>query len=177
MPAIIARWAWMAGCKANLSVPSHRPEWWKSVRAVRAPLPPAGRQKGEFAHARHSGRWRGQPRRGRAIVSRAPGRPGPPAKEPYPHPQKKLATQSVFLYSAVYRNSIRENSKAKGSPAMTTSISTHIPPVTSPSRHRKNTAKPSSRLTRGSMLVDICLVLAWGATIPGLMWLGVAGGL
>jgi hypothetical protein len=27
------------------------------------------------------------------------------------------------------------------------------------------------------MLVDICLVLAWGATIPGLMWLGVAGGL
>ncbi|TEA77390.1 hypothetical protein [Allopusillimonas ginsengisoli] len=36
--------------------------------------------------------------------------------------------------------------------------------------------RTSSRLTRGSMLVDVCLVLAWGATIPGLMWLGVASG-
>lgn len=32
-------------------------------------------------------------------------------------------------------------------------------------------------LTRSAMLLDICLVLAWGATIPGLMWLGVASGL
>lgn len=31
-------------------------------------------------------------------------------------------------------------------------------------------------LTRGAMVADICLVAAWGATIPGLMWLGVAGG-
>jgi len=61
---------------------------------------------------------------------------------------------------------------------MNTSISTRIPTVKYPAiRSRKNTAKSSARLTRGSMLVDICLVLAWGATIPGLMWLGVAGGL
>ncbi|MYN11867.1 hypothetical protein GSY71_01700 [Pusillimonas sp. TS35] len=33
-----------------------------------------------------------------------------------------------------------------------------------------------SKLSRGAMLVDVCLVLAWGATIPGMMWLGVAGG-
>ncbi|MDX3894799.1 hypothetical protein [Pusillimonas sp.] len=31
-------------------------------------------------------------------------------------------------------------------------------------------------LTRGAMLADVCLVAIWGATIPGLMWLGVAGG-
>jgi len=31
-------------------------------------------------------------------------------------------------------------------------------------------------LTRGAMLRDICLVAMWGATIPGLMWLGAAGG-
>lgn len=31
-------------------------------------------------------------------------------------------------------------------------------------------------LSRGAMVVDVCLVLAWGATIPGLMWLGVASG-
>lgn len=34
----------------------------------------------------------------------------------------------------------------------------------------------SARLTRGAMVADICLVAAWGATIPGLMWLGAAGG-
>jgi len=34
----------------------------------------------------------------------------------------------------------------------------------------------SPKLTRGSMLADICLVLVWGAMIPGLMWLGAAGG-
>lgn len=33
-----------------------------------------------------------------------------------------------------------------------------------------------SYLTRGAMVADVCLVAAWGATIPGLMWLGVASG-
>jgi hypothetical protein len=32
------------------------------------------------------------------------------------------------------------------------------------------------RLSKGAMLVDVCLVAAWGASIPGLMWLGAAGG-
>lgn len=43
---------------------------------------------------------------------------------------------------------------------------------------------PPSRYSRGSaaqpalrtILADICLVAAWAAMIPGLMWLGVAGG-
>lgn len=34
----------------------------------------------------------------------------------------------------------------------------------------------TGRLTRGAMVTDVCLVAAWGATIPGLMWLGAAGG-
>ena len=34
----------------------------------------------------------------------------------------------------------------------------------------------SGRLSRGSMLADIFMVVIWGATIPGLMWLGAAGG-
>lgn len=33
-----------------------------------------------------------------------------------------------------------------------------------------------SNLTRGAMLVDICLVAVWGAMIPGVMWLGVVAG-
>jgi len=31
-------------------------------------------------------------------------------------------------------------------------------------------------LSRGAMLADVFLVAVWGATIPGLMWLGAAGG-
>ena len=53
--------------------------------------------------------------------------------------------------------------------------------------HFVSSAKPSaqpaetqrfrySRFTRGAMVVDICLVAAWGATIPGLLWLGEAVG-
>jgi len=33
-----------------------------------------------------------------------------------------------------------------------------------------------STVTRGAMLVDICLVAVWGAMIPGMMWLGVVAG-
>ncbi len=31
-------------------------------------------------------------------------------------------------------------------------------------------------LSRGAILADIFMVVVWGATIPGLMWLGAAGG-
>ncbi|MCC2595268.1 hypothetical protein LKR43_02840 [Pusillimonas sp. MFBS29] len=36
--------------------------------------------------------------------------------------------------------------------------------------------KKGARLSRGSMVADVCLVAVWGATIPGLMWLGAMGG-
>lgn len=59
-----------------------------------------------------------------------------------------------------------------------------FPPVQQPGQSRSSKAQrraPASGgtkkgLTRGSMLADVCLVAVWGATIPGLMWLGVAGG-
>ena len=31
-------------------------------------------------------------------------------------------------------------------------------------------------LSRGAILADVFMVVIWGATIPGLMWLGAAGG-
>jgi hypothetical protein len=31
-------------------------------------------------------------------------------------------------------------------------------------------------MTRKAMLIDVAMVLAWGAIIPGLMWLGAAAG-
>lgn len=34
----------------------------------------------------------------------------------------------------------------------------------------------SNQVTLKAMVTDVVLVLAWGAMIPGLMWLGVAGG-
>jgi len=60
-----------------------------------------------------------------------------------------------------------------------------FPPVQQPrqsrsrqpsSPQRSSGATQKGGLTRGSMFVDICLVAVWGATIPGLMWLGAAGG-
>ena len=37
-------------------------------------------------------------------------------------------------------------------------------------------ARPAGGLTRKAMLADVVLVIFWGASIPGLMWLGAAGG-
>ena len=34
----------------------------------------------------------------------------------------------------------------------------------------------ANQVTLKAMIIDVVLVLAWGAMIPGLMWLGVAGG-
>ena len=36
--------------------------------------------------------------------------------------------------------------------------------------------KSNGHLTRANMVTDVCLVVVWGATIPGLMWLGTLGG-
>ncbi|MCB5364023.1 hypothetical protein H0484_09720 [Pusillimonas sp. CC-YST705] len=45
-----------------------------------------------------------------------------------------------------------------------------FPPSPQPRRQQ------TGRLTRGAMLADVVLVMVWGASIPGLMWLGAAGG-
>lgn len=38
------------------------------------------------------------------------------------------------------------------------------------------TRKNRNTLSRGTMVSDVCLVVVWAASIPGLMWLGAAGG-
>ncbi|MOA68451.1 hypothetical protein D3C78_1960770 [compost metagenome] len=34
----------------------------------------------------------------------------------------------------------------------------------------------TSQVTMKAMVIDVVMVLAWGAIIPGLMWLGAAAG-
>lgn len=51
------------------------------------------------------------------------------------------------------------------------------PPPKSHSRHLGGQGvRRTGGLTRGAMVGDVVLVIAWGASIPVLMWLGVAGG-
>lgn len=49
-----------------------------------------------------------------------------------------------------------------------------------PGAQRPRRGKPvgagSAPFTRKTMLADVVLVIFWGASIPGLMWLGAAGG-
>lgn len=42
--------------------------------------------------------------------------------------------------------------------------------------NRRGTRKNRGSLSRGTMVSDVFLVVVWAATIPGLMWLGAAGG-
>ncbi|UAN02739.1 hypothetical protein [Achromobacter mucicolens] len=78
---------------------------------------------------------------------------------------------------------------AAGAPAVDTPASVSAPaaapvpaavPVASGARdHSIGDAKAqpvANQLTMKAMITDVVLVLAWGAMIPGLMWLGVAGG-
>ena len=80
---------------------------------------------------------------------------------------------------------------AAGGPAVDTPASVSAPapaaapvpaavPVASGARdHSIGDAKAqpvANQLTMKAMITDVVLVLAWGAMIPGLMWLGVAGG-
>lgn len=41
--------------------------------------------------------------------------------------------------------------------------------------HAEN-SKSKGQLTRAGMITDVFLVVVWGATIPGFMWLGTLGG-
>ena len=55
-------------------------------------------------------------------------------------------------------------------------------PVAAPAAERERslgnaTVEPvTSQVTMKAMVVDVVMVLAWGAIIPGLMWLGAAAG-
>lgn len=104
--------------------------------------------------------------------------------------KKTLANMTVVLYSMFYGLTVFKNSVVLASvsgkyvpknihPFCETIMTNHPSksfkrqPTTSAGR---NARRAPAQLSRGAMVADICLVAVWGATIPGLMWLGVAGG-
>ncbi|NLY27328.1 MAG: hypothetical protein GX049_07225 [Alcaligenaceae bacterium] len=52
----------------------------------------------------------------------------------------------------------------------------HAPKSRKLAAHARSCRPFAPRPTRGSMLADVVLVVFWGISIPGLMWLGAAGG-
>ncbi|MGE8546474.1 hypothetical protein [Alcaligenes sp. Marseille-Q7550] len=50
-------------------------------------------------------------------------------------------------------------------------------PIRSSSSSVRSRRSPfSGQLSTRAKLLDVCLVAVWGATIPGLLWLGSMGG-
>lgn len=111
--------------------------------------------------------------------------------------EKKLAKEAGFSYSIdnliLFRKTVvfkpvahrpfNQRDTIMNSPH--TPAKWPFPPVQQPRQARSRSAQGASgkagtskkgSLTRGAMLLDVCLVAVWGATIPGLMWLGVASG-
>lgn len=117
--------------------------------------------------------WSGSASGPRTRATRMPARwPFPPAPTP----------EEVAISPAA-------GGPAAGGPAVDTPASVSAPaaapvpaavPVVSGARdHSIGDAKAqpvANQLTMKAMITDVVLVLAWGAMIPGLMWLGVAGG-
>lgn len=117
--------------------------------------------------------WSGSASGPRTRATRMPARwPFPPAPTP----------EEVVISPAA-------GGPAAGAPAVDTPASVSAPaaapvpaavPVASGARdHSIGDAKAqpvANQLTMRAMITDVVLVLAWGAMIPGLMWLGVAGG-
>ena len=117
--------------------------------------------------------WSGSASGPRTRATRMPARwPFPPAPTP----------EEVAISPAA-------GDPAAGAPAVDTPASVSAPadapvpaavPAASGARdHSIGDAKAqpvANQLTMKAMITDVVLVLAWGAMIPGLMWLGVAGG-
>lgn len=124
--------------------------------------------------------WSGSASGPRTRATRMPARwPFPPA----PTPEEVVISPAAGGPAA--------GGPAAGAPAVDTPASVSAPapaaapvpvavPVASGARdHSIGDAKAqpvANQLTMKAMITDVVLVLAWGAMIPGLMWLGVAGG-
>ena len=122
--------------------------------------------------------WSGSASGPRTRATRMPARwPFPPA----PTPEEVAISPAAGDRAA--------GGPAAGAPAVDTPASVSAPaaapvpaavPVASGARdHSIGDAKAqpvANQLTMKAMITDVVLVLAWGAMIPGLMWLGVAGG-
>ena len=82
-----------------------------------------------------------------------------------------------------------ENLAAAANPAAAAPVhavaSTAAPPVATPQAGASTAASPEApttaaapahTLTRKAMIIDVLMVLSWGASIPVLMWLGAIAG-
>lgn len=121
----------------------------------------------------------GGERRDRSRSGTAPARwPFPPA----PVEEGSLVGQAVSVPTSVPVSS--PASSPAPSPAFVPMpvIRPVAAPVAAPAAERERslgnaTVEPvTSQVTMKAMVVDVVMVLAWGAIIPGLMWLGAAAG-
>lgn len=122
--------------------------------------------------------WSGSASGPRTRATRMPARwPFPPAPTP----------EEVSVVAPAAGVPAAAGVPGAGAPAVDTPASVSAPaaapaavPVAMGARdHSIGDAKAqpvANQLTMKAMITDVVLVLAWGAMIPGLMWLGVAGG-
>lgn len=122
--------------------------------------------------------WSGSASGPRTRATRMPARwPFPPA----PTPEEVSGVPAAGVPAA--------GAPAAGAPAVDTPASVSAPaaapapaavPAAMGARDHSigdaNAQPVANQLTMKAMITDVVLVLAWGAMIPGLMWLGVAGG-
>jgi len=89
-----------------------------------------------------------------------------------------LAYDTVFIYSIKILD-IKTGGDMK---ALKTAVPFKWPfqapkkPAQAPLEKRQGPAAPVRRAHSGGRLADVVMVIFWGASIPGLMWLGAAGG-
>lgn len=117
----------------------------------------------------------GGERRDRSRSGTAPARwPFPPA----PVEEDSLVGQAVSVPTSVPVSSPAPSPAFVPMPV----IRPVAAPVAAPAAERERslgnaTVEPvTSQVTMKAMVVDVVMVLAWGAIIPGLMWLGAAAG-
>lgn len=117
----------------------------------------------------------GGERRDRSRSGTAPARwPFPPA----PVEEGSLVGQAVSVPTSVPVSSPAPSPAFVPMPV----IRPVAAPVAAPAAERERslgnaTVEPvTSQVTMKAMVVDVVMVLAWGAIIPGLMWLGAAAG-
>jgi len=116
-----------------------------------------------------SGTMSGQPARSTRMPARWPFPPAPTPEEVSGAVGEAVAPAAGAPAAGVLA----------GLPVADAITSTPAAPATAARNHSIGDAKAqpvANQLTMKAMITDVVLVLAWGAMIPGLMWLGVAGG-
>lgn len=126
-----------------------------------------------------SGTMSGQPARATRMPARWPFPPAPTPEEVSGAAGKAVAPAASAPAVGVPAAGLPAAGVLAGLPVADAATSTPAAPVAAARNHSIGDAKAqpvANQLTMKAMITDVVLVLAWGAMIPGLMWLGVAGG-